>query len=185
MSLNSMTDNAIRDYLVSQSNTTGRVFSSGAAPGAPTAAEANAAAALDNDSANKVVDAIVGYIPTEMLATFVAACAIAGTLKWDVQTLYFIWVVLTPFVTLVIAYSKLASLGTPWPPLGSPWFLQQIYLAIVAMLAFIVWGLSVPTNTVLKDAGPAFAGFAATLLSPVLSILQPIVNRIIGVEKKP
>lgn len=50
------------------------------------------------------------------------------------------------------------------------------------MIAFAVWGLSVPTNPLQAAiGGAAVAGFLALIVSPVLSAVDAIALRVLGV----
>lgn len=183
MSLNSLSNDSLRRQVITQTlsyQTPPAAMSaleSGVVSSASILADTKAVNAVDANAANKTVNALVKYIPTEMLASFVAATSIASTFNWSVQLIYLIWIIATPLIFLLIHYSKLASAKEPWPT-GAE-LKRVLWLTFAAMLAFIVWGLSVPMNPAQKETGPVLAAFLAGIASPLLNYAEPIVFRII------
>lgn len=180
MSLNALSNESFRRQVVARAQNAPSAFESGVVPSPATVLEAKAMTTVEDNAANKVTEAFVKYIPTEMLASFVAFLSVAPTFGWDSRILYIIWIIATPLVFLLIHLSKLASAGEDWPSPSSAAFKRLLYLACASTVAFAIWGLSVPTNVVLNDLGPILAALIAGIVSPLLTYLEPIVFRIIG-----
>jgi hypothetical protein len=124
------------------------------------------------------LNALVGYIPTEVITLYVAALSAETALHStfpviDAAAILWFFVALTPLLLLLIYLSKVAATGDALPgPARWPWWKM-----CAASIAFFVWALAVPGNPYLKDAAAAVAGFGAMLVSTLLSVMTPIFER--------
>ena len=132
----------------------------------------------DDNRVTNALNALVGYIPTEVITLYVAALSAQAALHAafnaiDAATILWFFVALTPVLLLLIYLSKVAATGDALPgPKQWPWWKM-----CAATIAFFVWALAVPGNPYLKDAAAAIAGLGAMLVSTLLNILTPIFER--------
>ena len=140
--------------------------------------ESNVAPATDDNRVTNALNALVGYIPTEVITLYVAALSAEAALHStvpaiDAATILWFFVGLTPLLLLLIYLSKVAATGDKLPgPREWPWWKM-----VAATIAFFVWALAVPGNPYLRDAAAAVAGLGAMLASTLLSIMTPIFER--------
>ena len=136
---------------------------------------------------NKAADALIKYIPTEIITLYVAATSAGPGLKvlfgghGNRQILYWGFVCLTPIALLLLYWGSLQAERKPFPSISNlPW-----WKLIASTIAFGVWGLSVPRNPFVSEpiAGVA-AGFLAGFVSVFLNILAPIFERQPDQEEK-
>jgi hypothetical protein len=114
-----------------------------------------------------------------MLAPYAAALSLSTTQPWSGSAIYWWFVIATPVVFILFEFAKSAMDGKPWPII-----LPLAWRAFAATIAFAVWGLSVPTNPLQgRIGGAAVTGFAALLVSPILTALDAIALRLIGVQR--
>jgi hypothetical protein len=134
--------------------------------------------AAADGSPTKVLDALTKFIPTELLAPYVAALSLASTQHWKTISIYLCFIAATPIAYLLFEFAKVAMENRTRPPV-----LPMIWRGISATVAFAVWGLAAPTNG-LQDTlgGPAVAGFFATIVSPILTALDAIVLWLLGIK---
>jgi hypothetical protein len=128
------------------------------------------------------LNALVKYIPTEVVTLYVAAASTAQSLKSaismpviDGRLLYWGFTVLTPILLVLMYASKRATDGLPALPKARelPWWKMT-----AATVAFAVWALAVPGNPYVSgDGAPIVAGFGAIIISTLLSLLEPIFER--------
>lgn len=139
--------------------------------------EAGEDSSVDGKSGTtQALNALSKFIPTEMLAPYAAALSLATTQQWNASTIYWWFVITTPLVFLLFEFSKVAIDRKPWPIIP-----PLAWRAIVATIAFAVWGLSVPTNPLQSEfGGAAVTGFAALIVSPILTALDAIALRLLG-----
>jgi hypothetical protein len=131
------------------------------------------------EGAEQKWEALTKFIPTELLAPYVAGLSLASAQGWDPGNIYFIFIGATPVVAVLFQFAKAALDKTPWPAT-----LPLIWRAFAAMIAFAVWGLSVPTNPIqMAIGGAAVAGFVALVVSPILTAVEAIALRIINAKK--
>jgi hypothetical protein len=134
-------------------------------------------AAEDNRVTN-ALNALVMYIPTEVITLYVAALSAQGALQStfafiDAAAILWFFVALTPLLLLLIYISKVAATGDKLPgPAIWPWWKM-----CAATIAFFVWALAVPGNPYLGGMSAAVAGFGAMLVSTLLNVLTPIFER--------
>lgn len=149
-------------------------------PGAAGSQRAAAEDALQSNAVTGTLNALVKYIPTEVVTLYVAASsatpAITATVPvFDSTVNYWGCVLLTPLTLLLVYASKRSTNGLrPFPAIKElPWWKMA-----AATIAFIVWGLAVPGNPYIAgESGAVVAGFGAVLISTVLSLLEPIFER--------
>ena len=133
---------------------------------------------LPVNAANNALSALIKYIPTEIVTLYVATLSAAPVLKTIDDTknypevIYWLYIVLTPLLFLLIYISGLRTVGTALPPvLQWPW-----WKAIASTVAFAVWALAVPGNAYIKPEAGALAGLAALFVSTLLTLLEPIFS---------
>jgi hypothetical protein len=131
-------------------------------------------------TSDKIMDMLSKFIPTEILAPYVAALSLITTkaITWNEETIYIVFIVATPIVFLLFHYAKIASSDQkPWPTKVD--YPVLIWKALAAGVAFAVWALAVPTNS-LQDSvgGPAVASFFAMVISPILTAIDVILVRL-------
>ena len=140
--------------------------------------DAEAAPARDDNRVTNALNALVGYIPTEVVTLYVAALSAEAALHStftviDAATILWFFVALTPLLLLLIYLSKVAATGDKLPgPREWPWWKM-----CAATIAFFVWALAVPGNPYLREAAAAVAGLGAMLVSTLLSVMTPIFER--------
>ena len=129
---------------------------------------------------SQALDVLSKFIPTEMLAPYVAFLAYAAEHQTPPsETVYWWFVIATPFVTIFFQYAKSAMDGKPWPAISA-----VVWRALAATVAFAVWGLAPPNSAFQANVGgPAVAGLAAVIVSPLLTGADAIVLRLIGVRR--
>lgn len=137
-----------------------------AATGDPERARAPAAPARADG-----FDALAKYIPTETVTLFVAAMAVRGPLEnligatpWH---LYLAGAALTPTILLLIAFGRYRQSGVTTAFRPHPWPI------VAALVAYLVWALSVPEFLANPD-GRLLAAFGAVFVSTLLSLLEPV-----------
>lgn len=130
---------------------------------------------------SQALDALSKFIPTEMLAPYVAFLAHAAQHNAPPsQSVYWWFVFATPFVTIFFQYAKHAMDNQPWPAVNA-----VVWRAIAATVAFAVWGLAPPGSAFQGGVGgPAVAGLAAVTVSPVLTGADAIVLRLMGIRRE-
>jgi hypothetical protein len=131
---------------------------------------------------SQALDALSKFIPTEMLAPYVAFLAYAAEHNAPPSENVYWWFVLaTPFVTIFFQYAKRAMDNQPWPAMSA-----VVWRAIAATMAFAVWGLAPPGSAFQAGVGgPAVAGLAAVIISPVLTGADAIVLKLMGIRREP
>ncbi len=132
----------------------------------------------EQTKASDALDALVRYIPTETVTLYVAASAALPSLKSSLGAteliVYWSFAVLTAVLFLLIFAGKRRSAGMPaLPSLGKwPW-----WKLIASAIAFMAWGLALPSSPYLTgEAGKVVAAFAALLVSTFLSLGERVVE---------
>jgi hypothetical protein len=136
-----------------------------AAPGDPERVRAPGPAASPDG-----FDALAKYIPTETVTLFVAAMAVReplAKLKVGTWDLYFAGAALTPILLLLIVYGRHRQSGAIGHFRPHPWPIAA------ALIAFLVWALSVP-GLLADSSGQLLAAFGAVFVSTLLSLLEPV-----------
>lgn len=127
----------------------------------------------------QILDALAKFIPTEVLAPYVAALSlIAEGTPWDEGVVYRVFIVATPIAFLFFYFVNIALDETAsWPTWDDAPLL--VWRSIAAPIAFSVWALAVPTNGLQDTIGGAgVAAFIAVVVSPILTGIDVILKRI-------
>jgi hypothetical protein len=140
----------------------------------------------DDDSSNKGdftsygLDNLSKFIPTEMLAPYVAFLAYAIEHESpSKEFVYWSFVVATPFLTIFFQFVKSAKKNSAWPAL-----IAVFWRAVAATIAFAVWGISPPGSAFQAEiGGPIVAGFAAMVVSPLLQGADDIALRMMRIKR--
>lgn len=127
------------------------------------------------------LDALSKFIPTEMLAPYVAFLAYASQNDaLSPESIYLWFVVATPIVALFFQYAKSAKNDMPWPDLRA-----VIWRSIAATVAFAVWALAPPGSAYQAGVGgPAVAGLVAVIISPILTGADAIVLKLLRINRE-
>ncbi len=146
-------------------------------PAAPT--DASRTPTTARSGASQAFDALSKFIPAEMLAPYVAFLAYSAEHGAPpAESVYWWFVVATPLVTAFFLFAKHAADDRPWPPMAA-----VIWRSLAAAVAFAVWGLAPPGSAFQAGVGgPAIAGLAAVIVSPLLTGMDVIVLRLMGVR---
>lgn len=133
----------------------------------------------EGGTAAGAIDSLAKFIPTEMLAPYVAFLAYAfETDALAPASVYWWFLVATPLVSVFFQFARKALDDRPWPSFG-----PAAWRAVAATAAFAVWGLAPPGAAFQAGVGgPAVAGLAALIVSPVLTGADAIVLRLMGVR---
>jgi hypothetical protein len=171
MSINSMTDEAIRFNIPARPITR--------APAVAEAEDGTTEQGKEN-SASIAIDKLIKYIPTESITLYVAAIAAKGVIetKWpwiDEKVIYWFFGFLTPVLWLLIYVAKRKAETLPaWPPL-SLWLGWNL---VASFVAFLVWALAVPGGPYFTGSGEGvLAGFLAVFISSFLSIIELLIDK--------
>ena len=156
--------------------------------GADSAGSASPAAGTNSTNVvDNSLNRLIKYIPTEIVTLYVAIIAAATALKVPpsqstLLMLYVAFAVLTALSVILVFLGKLATDGQDWPsPRGWPW-----WNTIAATIAFLVWGLALPNNQLVSsDLSAAFASIGALAVSYILSMFEPVAQRLGVIFLKP
>jgi hypothetical protein len=146
--------------------------------GLESTADADARPVAEDNRVTNALNALVGYIPTEIITLYVAALSAEAALHAafgaiDAAAILWFFVALTPVLLLLIYLSKVAATGEALPgPTLWPWWKM-----CAATIAFFVWALAVPGNPYLHETASAVAGLGAMLVSTLLNVVTPIFER--------
>jgi hypothetical protein len=173
MSLNSLTEKDRRNWVRSTTDSTA------ARPSVLESAGTKTVAAQVAPPENQITDALdllAGYIPTEVIALYVAALSATQAMKTPPSP-WLWWVIgvaLTPVLYVVIMLSKRARDGQKLRPERWPW-----YRTVAATVAFAIWALAVPSPTqpMLPPDYLALIGLVALFVTIVLGLLDPILDK--------
>jgi hypothetical protein len=137
-------------------------------------------AASKESTKSQALDAISKFIPTEMLAPYVAFLAYSAEQHTlSSESVYWWFVIATPLVAIFFQYARSAINNQPWPAI-----IAVAWRAIAATVAFSVWGLAPPGSAFQAGVGgPAVAGLAAVIVSPVLTGADAIVLKLMGIRR--
>jgi len=123
-----------------------------------------------NSKVSTALEMLARYIPTEIIALYLAALSIAPafkeTLHVEPPVLYWFGVVLTPILLTAAYLTNSWKANHELPKLKDwPW-----WKAFAATAAFATWALAVPGNGLIATASAAsVTGFMAILVSLILS----------------
>jgi hypothetical protein len=179
MSINSLTNDEIRRRAISRGPGTTKDMEQAVLTG-PAAARALTEFGIQDNPITATLNALVKYIPTEIITLYVAAASATPSLAivlplMNGKTVYWGFAAITPIILMLLYASKRASDGlSPLPDARQwPWWKMT-----AATIAFLVWALAVPGNPyVHSDSGAIVAGLGAVIVSSLLSLLEPIFER--------
>ena len=179
MSINSITNDEIRRWSNSRPQPITKSLDI-AAPNEVMARRITTELSLQDNQVAITLNALVKYIPTEIVTLYVAASSTTQSLRTampfiDARLLYWGFTALTPVMLVLMLASKRATDGLSVFPKGRemPW-----WKLTAATVAFMVWALAVPGNPyVAGDGAPIVASFGAIIISTLLSLLEPIFER--------
>lgn len=122
------------------------------------------------------------FIPTETVTLYVAALALEDTVASYHVTAFHIYAgfaIATPILLAVV--TKRTQIVDPANSKPIHWF-----PLLASLLAFLVWGLSVPGLIDSDKAGlMALCGFGALVLSTLLSLVEPIAMQTGAADQDP
>jgi hypothetical protein len=172
-----------------------------AAAGMPAPSTAGAAPPATGMTAangvNTALQALFGYIPTEVLTLYVAVLAVlhpsasgaAGTgtkalreatkvtpVDWAV---FYIFLAATPVILWLVYAAKLKSAQKPLPIRCSTWPVWEMFAATVAY-SICAFALSCTPFIQFDWYSPGLAGLAVLLVSTVLGLLAPLFQNKLG-----
>jgi hypothetical protein len=128
-------------------------------------------------TAADALDALMAYIPTEILVLYVAVLAAAqdtggpgGPLVWWP---FFSFLVATPIVVWLVYAGKLRGMGRNLPLRITKWPKWEM---VAATAAYVAWALALPETPFrgFPWYNSALAGVAVLVVSAVLGLLAPI-----------
>ena len=128
--------------------------------------------------AETAINALVKYIPTEVVTLYIACVSALPAVHDDIKEItsvrmYWAFVVLTPMLFILMYYNQLVVADQPFPK-----FLQWPWWRIFAStIAFSVWALAVPNDFFTTKSAAVLSGIGAAFVSTLLSLLGPIVER--------
>jgi hypothetical protein len=126
-----------------------------------------------NSKVSTALEMLSRYIPTEVVALYLAALAAAPLAEWNAKPLYWTGIIATPIVLLLVYLSNARKGKNPLPKLGQ-W---PLWKAVAATIAFSIWALAIPAAPyVTPPKGTITIGFAAIVASYVLSWLGNIID---------
>lgn len=145
-----------------------------------------AAVPVTKGAGQKGLESLTKFIPTEILAPYIAAFEIGAAPvresctepcpTWDAAAIYVVFIVAAPVLLILFEFGKSAASRLPWPSLP-----VLGWRAVAAAVAFAVWGLAVPQNPYQAlVGGAAAAAFFAMVISPVLTAIDAIALRVLS-----
>jgi len=129
--------------------------------------------------AQVAINALVKYIPTEVVTLYLGCVSALPAIKSDLpeitaERLYWAFVIFTPLFFLLVFYNQLAVANQSFPSfLQWPWWRM-----FASTVAFCTWALAIPNNPFISsNAAGVLSGIAATFVSTLLTLVGPIVER--------
>ena len=145
-------------------------------PGAPAAL--NGKAALTPGRLDTAYNVLFGYIPTEVLTLYIAVlAAMEGDKFVDIRwTVFLIFLCGTPIVLWLIYAAKLKTAGKALPLKPRTWPIFEMFAATVA---FCAWAFALPGSPFATYSwySPALSSLAVLLVSTILGLLAPLLQR--------
>ncbi|MDX1664765.1 MAG: hypothetical protein R3272_13315 [Candidatus Promineifilaceae bacterium] len=181
MSINRMTDEALKeDWRVQPPPRVQKLVRGVGGYGPGVSQQLGHEKALAGNGISNALEMLIRYIPTEAVTLYVAVLAAAPSVRaaipeFAAETIYWAFVILSPFLVLAIYASKRAAEGMDPLPVARNWPWWEMFAATVGMAA---WGLAVPGNP--YSDGAAMGTLAAVLVlfsSTLLSVLEPLVRQ--------
>jgi hypothetical protein len=130
---------------------------------------------------SNVLDALTKYIPTEVIALYIAACSTMAALKTPIPTqklVYWIFIGCTPVLFMLLLAGKRRQAHLPvFPPVENFWKNWPLWKLCASAAAFGAWALAVPTTPYLTDeGGRILATFVGLVVSTLLNMLGAIIQ---------
>lgn len=126
------------------------------------------------------LNVLFGYIPTEVVALYVAVVAAVSPFQEDPvpgRIVFACFVVATPIVVWLVYGAKVLAAGKPAPVGYEQW---PVWEMTAALLAFVAWSFGLPGSPFQAFEGwysPALAGVVVLVTSTVLGLLAPYFQR--------
>jgi hypothetical protein len=137
-----------------------------------------------DDGSSKVLNALVKYIPTEVIAVYIAVFAAAESItkvfpNITTEVLYWAFVILAPLLFLLIYLRKRKVQEiTPIFPNATKEWVDLLWNLAAAVIAFAVWALAIPDNPYVKTTeGSVVVGVAAVIVSFILNLFAPFFEK--------
>lgn len=122
--------------------------------------------------AETAINALVKYIPTEVVTLYIACVSALPAVKSDFSEvtavrMYWVFVALTPVFFILVYYNQLAVANQPFPKLSQwPW-----WRIVASTIAFSVWALAVPNDFFSTNTAGVLSGIGAAFVSTMLSLI--------------
>ncbi len=145
------------------------------------AEEVGMAADVPDNPFTAAMKAVTTYIPTDVLALYVAGTAIFisvdGAITPDYDKAWAIFVgglIATPLVNVLVFMAKLRSAGVALPSSAWGW---PVWESVAATIAFIFWAAALPASPFSDFSwyDVAFAGFLLGVVSLFLGLVSSII----------
>jgi len=160
------------------------------AAGGRTAADTAALAGEEPSTQSGVTSAlatITGYIPTEILITYVAVAAALSTPGAIVTSSVGLWLnfvaflVATPVVVWLVYAGKVRNAGKPLPTAANQWPRWEM---VAATVGFVAWAFALPGTpfSLLGWYNPGVAGVAVLVAATALGLVTPLVGGTLNVK---
>lgn len=177
MSISSMTNVAI----VRRKDVATEVVATDAAPASAKEIELATAGTSESQAAvTTALKVIVTYIPTEVLALYVAVlAAIQEPQRQSYRSLWLAFIfflIATPSIVWLVYSAKVRATNKPLPITPKSWPLWEMFAATVAYSA---WAFALPETPfkALPWYSAALAGVIALVISTLLGLVAPVVQR--------
>lgn len=129
--------------------------------------------AASGSAVSSAIAAIAAYIPTEVVAGYVAVTALAASLKLNPWALWWVFIILTPFYT---AYAYLQRPAVKAAPADRK---KLAVLIGFALVGYVVWTLALPATPFVQFFGDATSaatvgGIVVVIVAPLLAALSTV-----------
>jgi hypothetical protein len=187
MSISTMTTMAYRRRSdVATPGAAGAERASGGRTAAETATLAGESPATQS-GVTSALATITGYIPTEILITYVAVAAALSTPGAVVTSSVGLWLnfvaflVTTPVVVWLVYAGKVRTAGKPLPTAAGQWPRWEM---VAATVGFVAWAFALPGTpfSTLAWYNPGVAGVAVLVAATALGLVTPLVGGTINVK---
>jgi len=125
---------------------------------------------------------ISAYIPTEVITLYVAAIAALGTPSpQDTRSTLLVFAVffaLTPAIVWLVYAGKVIAAGKSAPTSFGVW---PVWEMVAATVSFAAWGAALPDSPVRTWVPQALAGVLIVVVSGLLGLIAPVVQRPLNV----
>lgn len=143
-------------------------------------AQATGGTPESKNAVTSALNVIVTYIPTEILALYVAVLAalekpdtLPGRPQWAA---FYFFLLLTPVVVWLAYAAKVKTADRPLPLAPRKWPMWEMFSATVA---YVAWAFALPKSPFLNEDwySPALSGVIVLVISTFLGLLAPVVQR--------